>query len=396
MKKLNCIMSVILALCFVLCTACIPAYAENRAVTPAGKAYESVMENGYHAISTEEYFACLDTFYEMVYLLTGRQISSGEHLNLVLDETLYSICFQVAQATGFDVNLLSQRLPYINGFAVEVTEKCDLDPAQVQKVLRFLSQIAYDNGDNTKGAILSMAAAYMGIIEEFYFYCVPVEGLDNTCEVYCRLTYRDGSTEHFATGTYYNLETQELYGKNDNGLLNVGFDLKVDEAFLTSPTNGWMRNFGFCFFYDFFCYVTPFINYRTARIKFEYDNAEWMIQLWKGCYVVTNGGEVGIYKRELGSKGTYYDCAGDEDMLLMSLDVYHGDDQIVHRDPMYHWWITGFQISDTVYLPQSLLLKSDITFKDTEMVKAFCDGIENRNFDDIKYEVNGLTVSIEW
>ena len=80
----------------------------------------------------------------------------------------------------------------------------------------------------------------------------------------------------------------------------------------------------------------------------------------------------------------------------MSLDLYHNEDILVHRDPMYHWWITGFTAAKTVYLPQSMVLKSDITFKDAEMVRAFCAGIENRNFHDIKYSVRGLTVSIEW
>ena len=37
-------------------------------------------------------------------------------------------------------------------------------------------------------------------------------------------------------------------------------------------------------------------------------------------------------------------------MLLMSLDLFHGDDLLVNSEPMYNWWLTGFTDSKTVFL----------------------------------------------
>ena len=396
MKNFKRAASAVLALCFVLCAACVPAYAEQRAVTPLGKAYENVMENGYPTMSTAEFFDCVDKMDEAVFLLTGRHIVAQENFNVVLDDKLEALCFSVSQSSGLDAALILHKIPEFNGLAIKVSEKYEIDIPELQKTLNELSKQYSEEGNQTVANILRAVSVYMGIIDECYLYCVPVEGLDNTYEIYCQLTYRDGRKDYLASGTYYNTETQMLYGKDDNGIVGIGYDFDVGNAMVITPVHVWMRNFGFCFFYDFFCYVTPVFNYQTARIKFDYDGYEWMIQLWKGRYVITNGAEIGIYKREPGSKGTFYNCVGDEDMLRMSLDLYHNEDILVHRDPMYHWWITGFTAAKTVYLPQSMVLKSDITFKDAEMVRAFCAGIENRNFHDIKYSVRGLTVSIEW
>ena len=43
-----------------------------------------------------------------------------------------------------------------------------------------------------------------------------------------------------------------------------------------------------------------------------------MIQIWKGNYLISNGGEVGLYNRKPGSIGSYYNCANDEQMMEMT------------------------------------------------------------------------------
>ncbi len=396
MKKAKQFLSTVMVICIIACTAIMPTYAHSgKAVTPVGMAYDYLLENGYPAVSTETVFACVGAVDEMVFLLTGRHFISQEKFNVVLDEKLDEMCYEVAKVSGMDAALILQSIPEFNGLAIEVTEKYNIDTVKLQKILRALADKCYAE-DNTAMAYLFRAVGiYMGIIEECYLQCVPVEGMENTYEIYCQLTFRHGGTDQLASGIYYNTETEMLYGKDGNGMVGIGYDFDVGNLMVFTPVHVWMRNYGFCLFYDLFSYTTPFFNYQTARIKFEYDNAEWMIQIWKGRYIVTNGGEVGIYKRELGSKGSFYNCVDDNDMLQMTLDIYHNEENLVHREAMYHWWITGFTISDTLYLPQSMVLKSDITFKDTEMVEAFCAGIENQKVD-IKYKVNGLTVSIEW
>ena len=319
-----------------------------------------------------------------------------DKFNVVLDDKLDALCSSVARASGLDAALIMKSMPEFNGLAVKVSEKYHINVPELQKKLNELSEKYAKEGNSTLSLIFRAAAVYFGIIDEAYLYCVPVKDLEDTYEIYCRVTYRDGRTEELPSGTYYNIKTQMLYGKDDNGMVGIGYDFDVGKAMVITPVHVWMRNFGFTVAYDIFCYITPLFNYQTARIKFNYAGSEWMIQLWKGRYVITNGAEIGIYKREPGSKGTFYNCVGDEDMLLMSLDLFHGDDLLVHRDPMYHWWLTGFTISKTVYLSQSLTLTGSITFKDAEMTRVFCEGIENRNFHDISYQKNGITVTFEW
>ena len=158
----------------------------------------------------------------------------------------------------------------------------------------------------------------------------------------------------------------------------------------------WMRDFGFTMFYDIFCYTTPLFFYNTRRIKFDYADKEWMIQIWKGNYLVSNGAEVGIYSREPGSFGTYYDCATDEQMMEMSMALYHGDNLIFERSKMLHWWLTGFKVSDRLYPASSMTLKFSIDMKDEEMLNAFCEAIENHYRKDMTYTVDGLTVNVVW
>jgi elongation factor P len=69
-----------------------------------------------------------------------------------------------------------------------------------------------------------------------------------------------------------------------------------------------------------------------------------MVQMWKGNYFISNGGEVGLYWREPGQIGSYYNCATEE--IPMSLQVSIGDKVLVNRPLQEHWWISGFNIGE--------------------------------------------------
>jgi hypothetical protein len=120
-----------------------------------------------------------------------------------------------------------------------------------------------------------------------------------------------------------------------------------------------------------------------------------MFQMWKGRYAIASGGELGIYTRDESKTGSFYDCASDEDMLVMSIAVYHEDELIFKRDPMLHWWVTGFAISDTAYLPESLTLVATITMRDKEMLDLAVEAFAKKK-GIIDYEVDGLDVTITW
>ncbi len=114
----------------------------------------------------------------------------------------------------------------------------------------------------------------------------------------------------------------------------------------------------------------------------------------KGQNIVNQNGEKIQLKGV--NLGTYYDCANDEQMMNMSMELYHGDDLILSRSNQLHWWLTGFKISDTLYPAKSQTLKFSIEMKDEEMLNAFCDAVENHYRNDMEYTVDGLTVNIIW
>ena len=232
-------------------------------------------------------------------------------------------------------------------------------------------------------------------IEECKAYCVPIDE-ENCYEVYLRITVKDGGVEEFGTGMLINTETQTLYGRDGNGFLGIGFNLDYGDLLVYTMVNVWMRDFGFMLFYDIFSYITPMFFYNTRRIKFDYDGLEWMVQIWKGNYIVSNGAEVGIYTREPGSFGTYYNCANDEQMMNMSMKLYHGDELILERTEQPHWWLTGFKISNVLYPAHTQTLDFTIEMKDEAMLEAFCNAIDNHYRQDMEYTVDGLKVNVIW
>ena len=86
----------------------------------------------------------------------------------------------------------------------------------------------------------------------------------------------------------------------------------------------------------------------------------------------------------------------NEQMMEMTMDIYHGDELLLHRGPQVHWWLNGFKMSDTIYIPASLRMEFSIVMKDEAMVRAFCNAIKNHYRRDATYTVDGLTVSVVW
>ncbi len=177
----------------------------------------------------------------------------------------------------------------------------------------------------------------------------------------------------------------------DTGLFGFKYSMK-DQVFYTAE-DAWQRNFGFEETYDNVSGAGA-ISYDTMRVKFNYNNKEWMMQYWKGQYgFVLIGAELGLYNREPGAtNSTYYDCVTDAEKLNMSVKVYRQDTEdqnkynlLFHRSPTTTWWLTGFTpgtLSAGSYVvnpDQTAKLKAEyvINFQTPEQAKAFVGGLEN-------------------
>ena len=167
------------------------------------------------------------------------------------------------------------------------------------------------------------------------------------------------------------------------------------DFFYTDDKECWQKNAGYNEFYDNYAPAAAmFID--QIRIRFTYENKDWMIQLWKGQYGwLFVGAETGVYTAPAGTykggKGdpNHYDCAAKEDWLYMQLDCYWSKNNDGHYKKVFtrpydkYWWATGFvwgQLTKYSKPRTELKAKNRITFKSEEMANLFVQGLREAGF----------------
>lgn len=181
-------------------------------------------------------------------------------------------------------------------------------------------------------------------------------------------------------------------------------DYKYNETgnYYYTDADPWQRMFGFNAAYDFGAQFV-YMYFDTARIKFAYDNKDWMVEMWKGQYgAVFIGAEIGVYYKPKDRTIEHYDSVSDDDALYMEMTLYRNGDELLSREYTRYWWCTGFvpgklkKYSDR----SELNLKSRITLDNKRMLNAFVGGLEScKEYDFVKgksYRVDGLDVFINW
>ena len=179
-------------------------------------------------------------------------------------------------------------------------------------------------------------------------------------------------------------------------LTTCGFEYDEEQAIFYSQINPWQRMFGFNYIYDMAAPLAG-MNYATERIFFEYDNKDWMVQIWKGQYGITAGGEIGLYNKT--DKIMQYDCAKDDELIEMSFDFYNNGEYVFSRGPEMHWWLTGFKVFHSG-ISMSIDLDMTLKFPNIQMANAFETGLKkvvrNSFLDPITYSRTSLTFKIHW
>ncbi len=187
-------------------------------------------------------------------------------------------------------------------------------------------------------------------------------------------------------GFWYDPATGRVTNPDGSGLLGFSYDAK--EGVFYASSNAWQRTFGYTFIYDI---AAPVIVcwFDTTRIFFEYDDKEWMVQLWKGQYGwVLIGAEIGLYYRDfeddlIDENGfNYFKCADDDMLIKMSMSLFRNNNLLFSRGTQYSWWLTGFvpgALTDWGSTPaatQEVKLDATLYFPDAEMMNAFVKGLE--------------------
>lgn len=256
-----------------------------------------------------------------------------------------------------------------------------------------------DRGQNTKNNV-ALSLLYLirnaKLVKDVKLTLEPYkndESIKELCLYYKELFDREEIK--FNTGVIFNYNNEMVYTLDGTGLLGVGFDFNFDFNNFYASDDPWQRNFGFCETYDKLAFLIGDIV-DTARIKFSYDDRDWMIQIWKGIYSYNMlGAEIGVYVKPETREAEYYDCAADPDRLVMSFELYHGDERIIGCAPELSWWQTAFAIKPFVS-PSKLTLKCSIEFPDKVMRDAFTESLRSSYGDIMDISVSGLTVCFDW
>ena len=331
---------------------------------------------------------------KFLYDITGWSIFKVETFNLTVDDNIQAINDRLNALSGVNFEDAYTNVIQTNQYAELLTKVFHIDTVALQEKMNAEAAQLMEEGHPIKSVIKRFASVWMGNIDSAYARLEPVEGRPELLRLMCEIVYKDGRTDALRSDIYYNIETNTFTNLEGDAAL-LGYLLDVEDGYLFTGRNIWQRNFGFSPIYDYITYVTPyFMQYTTQRIKFDYAGKEWMIQLWKGRYFITNGGEVGIYTRPKGTISTFYQCASDDECLDMTLDVTHGDVDILHMPKQHNWWISGYAFDDTTYDAKSLTMVSTITMMDEDMLNAFTAALNGKS--DITYTVSGLDVTFTW
>lgn len=399
MKITRKITAVILAM-VLLFTTVSPVFAapDLPIRTRAGYAAYLTLKTGKPAISSAEFISKFNAISDFLRLITNGKFPASDRLDVSYDEFLLIANHHIVSNSGLDIAALIGNFPPLNVNIGYITEKLEIDTTAARETLYALRDECYANGEAELGNLYFLVGAYVSIIDKVYFYAVPSKDNENIYNVRLDVTYRDGSTETFSPGLCVDAVTGEIYGKDGNGIFGIGFNFNMSEMMVYALVNAWHRNFGFAVVYDMAADVLPTWDIITRRYYFEYNGLEWLIQTWKGSYfLISTGAEVGVYNRVPGEeKGTFYNCATDEQLMPMTMKLSHEDTTLIDVGPEKHWWINGFKMNNLTYEPESLHLEFSIEMPDTDMANAFAKAVENEEHKDTTYTVDGTTVSVVW
>ena len=211
-----------------------------------------------------------------------------------------------------------------------------------------------------------------------------------------------------------------------------GYLYDPNEVIFYTSNDPWQRETGFNKLYDF---ASPFvwIQYDTTRFCFDHQGLPWMLQPWKGQYgAVLYGAELGVYVKypPRDPSEPHYDCAKDNDRLLMSMDfersTYDEDGKMTdqwnhefYRPYGTYWWCTGFKLGYLRMTPPTsvigtyFFLNEDanrpedqsypdiranyrVTLQDFEMLDGFTAALKNGGYEQVKYKAGSKPGTLEY
>lgn len=181
-----------------------------------------------------------------------------------------------------------------------------------------------------------------------------------------------------------------------NDLLRpFGFAYRPEQDLVTSTKEAWQRWFGYRASFDRSALLFGMV-FDCEPVYFHYGSRTYLIELWKGQYGVSMGGELGIYYAEgilepEQLKNAHFHSVPDEELLFCRMNYfYRGQEMFVHE--ARHWWLTGFR-PGAYCEPDDVVMHVSVTFREADMMAAFVGSLLRMGYRECDMKIRDLTVS---
>ncbi len=198
------------------------------------------------------------------------------------------------------------------------------------------------------------------------------------------------------------VESGSIYNEELSASGVVGYLYDPNENCFYTADDPWQRSVGYNEIFDVASPVA-LIDFDTVRLKFDYNDKDWMIQIWKGQYgLAFYGAEIGVYNKPKDRNLKHYDAVSDNERLKMSMDFYEYKDRLFGNDGWEkkfsrpyasYWWCTGFIPGNVGGDFGSLRVDARITAKDYTMLSGITKALRENS---IQYTTSGLNVYFEY
>lgn len=389
------VLAVLLTLTIVFTTGATFGYAKTDADVPSGEIIYDETDPGYNEgkdhLTTAQFFAFVDKINAMFKNVFGFNIINENKIKIEVNGVMNDIFTEWTIKSGgtLDVIKIANCLPNFTDGSDKVCDLLNINVDVLAPMFKEKANEFYAQGKTLQGLFFDFARMYLLQIDHMSVDADQNKKDPTIYNVFIVIYYKNGKSEKIKSDFIYDTNTHELKRKNERGVL--GFNIDADDYTIYAIKNTWQRYFGFCITYDILANLTVY-DYDTKRIYLTYGGKDWLFQIWKGIYFIANGAEIGIYNRpEQQIKTTVFQCAPDEDMMVMSLELYQGNRRIFYREPQLHWWVIGFSIEEKVYDAKYLTAKGTIEFPNEEFAELFVSRAKKKGL-----EVSRDGVNVAW
>ena len=181
--------------------------------------------------------------------------------------------------------------------------------------------------------------------------------------------------------------------EQDLGLAGFAYDEAQDIFY--STMNAWQRNMGYTAAYDEGAPSMSMVI-DCEPVYFDHGGKHWLIELWKGQYGITAGGEIGVYynadSADMPPENRFYSVVDDNGRLNMKFTLEHKSQPVFERDEL-HWWLTGFDLGRYAP-PDQLIMRAQIELPDKDMRDDFTAALKKLGYSGEGLKTEGDTVHI--